>query len=104
MNGQEELAQAIASAERAVDLAQAVNRLKQNKDFMDVFHQKFVVDWALTQMSLVGTMSMDQRRGYVEQAMARGVFTDFIDDITESGRMALDGLAELKDERDEEGK
>jgi len=104
MAGQEELAQAIASAERAVELAQAVNRLKQNEDFMKVFHQKFIVDWALTQMNLVGTMNMDQRRGYLEQAMARGVFTDFVDDISESGRMAIDALSELKEDRDEEGK
>ena len=104
MNGQEELAQAINAAERSVAFGQAVNRLKQNEDFMLVFHQKFIVDWALTQMSLVGTMTMEQRRGYLEQAMARGVFTDFIDDVSESGRMATLALSELKEERDEEGK
>ena len=100
MNEQEQLAQAVAIAEQSVELAHAVNRLKTNEDFILVFQQRYVIDWALTQMGNIGTMNMDQRRNYLEQAMARGVFTDYIDDIVEGGRMAVEGLAEMKDEQE----
>lgn len=99
MDNQElDLAKAIEFAEKQVELAEAVQRLQSNPDWQLIIDKRYMDDWARTQVRNVGQYNQDQRRGFLEQAMARGIFDDFIYGVVEDGKAAKAALPELKAE------
>jgi hypothetical protein len=94
-NQGQELVEAKNYMESKVKLAEALQRLQANPDWQLVIDTHFIKDWALTQINNVGAYNQDQRRGYLEQAMARGIFNQEMYDIIEDGRMAKDALNEI---------
>jgi hypothetical protein len=97
-NQGQELVEAKGYLEKQVALAEALQRLQHNPDWKLLIEDVYVRDWALTQINNLAVYNQDQRRGYLEQAMARSVFNQFIYEISEGGKMAKEGLAEIKQE------
>jgi hypothetical protein len=97
-NQGQELVEAKNFMNHKIELAEALQRLQANPDWQLVIDTHFIKDWALTQINNVGVYNQDQRRGYLEQAMARGIFNQEMHDIIEDGRMAKQALAEIKNE------
>ena len=87
-NQEVDLAQAMQFVDAKIALAEAMQRLEKNPDFDLLFIKGFVEDWALTQIANVGVYNADQRRGYLEQSIARGTFSQYCYDIVEDGRSA----------------
>ena len=93
-----DLAKAIEFAEKQVGLAEAVQRLQSNPDWQLVIEKRYFDDWAKTQVRNIGSYNMEQRKGYLEQAIARGILDDFIWHILEDGKAAKEALPSLKEE------
>ena len=93
-----ELAAALDFVDSQIELAEALQRLKNNPDFKLVFEKRFVNDWALTQIANVGMYNMEARKGYLEQAIARGIFSAFMYEIEEDGKKAVEARRELSKE------
>ena len=99
MDNQEiDLAKAIEFAEKQVELAEAVQRLQNNPDWQLVIDKRYMDDWAKTQVRNVGQYGPEQRKGFLEQAISRGHFDDFIYGIIQDGMAAKEALPELKKE------
>ena len=79
-------------------LAEAMIRLQANPDFVKVFKEKFVKDFMLTQVYNLAAYNQQSRVQVHEQMIARSVFERFQDELLEDGKMAIEGLAELKSE------
>ena len=92
----QEQVEALNYLEKQVELAEALQRLRQNKDWQFLIEQVYVRDWALTQIENLAVYNQDQRRGYLEQAMARGIFNQFLYEIEEQGKIAKEAKAEIK--------
>jgi len=79
-----------------VALAEAMVRLQKNPDFIKVFNEKFVKDFALTQQYNLAVFD-PQTRGRVYEGMtARSHFQRFQDEIIEEGNKALNDKADLE--------
>jgi len=96
MNTNEDLALAIESTQKAIDLAEAVLRLQDNKDFQEVFREKYVKDYALTQIQNVCVYDQVALKGFVEESMARSHFVRFIDGLVDDGKQAVEAMHDLK--------
>jgi len=97
-NQSQELAEAMSYVDKQIEIAEALQRLRHNKDWQLLIEQVFIRDWALTQINNLAVYNQDQRRGYLEQAMARGIFNQFLHEVEEGGKMAKEAKAEIKKE------
>ena len=79
-------------------LAEAMIRLQANPDFVKVFNEKFVKDFMLTAGYNLVAFNQQSRVQVHEQMIARSVFQRFQDELLEDGKIAIDGIAELKSE------
>ena len=96
-----EAVQAIEFANAKVDLAKALQRLKDNPDWKLVIEKGYFDNWALTQIRNVGSYNAEQTKGYLEQAKARGILDDYLYTVEQEGNMAKDALPELHKEIEE---
>jgi len=95
-NQEVDLAKALEFVEAQVLLAEAMQRLKSNPDFQLVFEKKYVTDWSLTQTANFSRYNPEQRKGYMEQLIARSIFSDYVYEIEEDGRAAKAARAEIR--------
>ena len=100
-NQEVELAKAIEFAEKQVELAEALQRLQSNPDWQLVIEKRYFDDWAKTQVRNVGQYGPEQRKGFLEQAISRGHFDDYLYGIIQDGQVAKDTLPELRAAREE---
>jgi len=100
-NQEVDLAKALEFVEAQIALAEAIQRLKNNPDFKLVFEKRYVTDWSLTQTANFSSYNPEQRKGYMEQLLARSIFSDYIYEIEEDGRTAKDARVEIRNELDE---
>jgi len=88
-------AEQLAISAEDIALAEAIVRLKKNPDFVKVFNEKFVKDFALTQQYNLAVFD-PQTRGRVYEGMtARSHFQRFQDEIIEEGNKALNDKSDL---------
>jgi len=88
-------AEQLAIYKEDVELAEAMVRLQKNPDFIKVFNEKFVKDFALTQQYNLAVFD-PQTRGRVYEGMtARSHFQRFQDEIIEEGNKAINEKADL---------
>ena len=90
--------QALAFAQKKKEVAEALKRLRATEDWKLIIEKGYFEDWALTQIRNVGGYNQDQRRGYLEQSIARGILDDYLYAIEEEGKMASDVIPQLKEE------
>jgi hypothetical protein len=96
-----EAAKALEFAHAKVDIAKALQRLRNSSDWKLVVEKGYFDDWALTQIRNVGGYGPEQLKGYVEQAKARGIFDDYLYNIEQEGSMAKEALPSLIAETEE---
>ena len=101
-NQEVDLAKALEFAEAKVALAEAVQRLEQNKDFIAIIRDGFIKDFALTQVANCGTYDDTQTRGFVMGMKARGILDDYLYAMYQEGIMAKDSLSDIRAEMEEE--
>lgn len=94
----EDLASAIDNAQSHVDLGMAMKRLQENPDFKLVFESKFMDNWSGTQIRNCSVYDAEQRKGVLEQMVARSIHFQFIQEILEYGRAAKDVITELQED------
>jgi hypothetical protein len=94
----QELVEAMDYVDKKIAVAEALQRLMNNPDWQLVIDEVFVKNWALTQINNLAVYNQEQRRGYLEQAMARGVFNQFIYETVEDGKIAKTQKSELQQE------
>ena len=88
-------AEQLAIYKKDVELAEAMVRLQKNPDFIKVFNEKFVKDFALTQQYNLAVFD-PQTRGRVYEGMtARSHFQRFQDELIEEGNKAIREKADL---------
>jgi len=88
-------AEQLAIYKEDVELAEAMVRLQKNPDFIKVFTEKFVKDFALTQQYNLAVFD-PQTRGRVYEGMtARSHFQRFQDELIEEGNKAIREKADL---------
>ena len=99
MNDEIEMTEAeqLAIYAEDVELAEAMVRLQKNPDFVKVFNEKFVKDFALTQQYNLAVFD-PQTRGRVYEGMtARSHFQRFQDELIEEGNKALNERKDLEE-------
>ncbi len=99
MNDEIEMTEAeqLAIYAKDVELAEAMVRLQKNPDFVKVFNEKFVKDFALTQQYNLAVFD-PQTRGRVYEGMtARSHFQRFQDELIEEGNKALNERKDLEE-------
>lgn len=89
---------AIADLNKKIENAQAMKRLLANDDFIKLFENGFIRDWAITQTNNISVYKPEVRVRVLEQMLARSVFKNYCEEILEVGRLALDTMQQIKEE------
>ncbi len=86
-----------------IDQAEALQRLLENDDFVNIFQKGYIDAFAIT--NIYNSWSFDDatRRRFLEKTISRGHFTKYIDDILDDGRNAIMSInEETVNEQEEE--
>ena len=94
-NSEEE---AILGLQQLETNARAMIRLQEDQDFVRLFTQGFVTDWAITQTTNVATYAPERRIRVMEQMLGRSIFKQYCEDVIEKGRQARDTLRQIEEE------
>ncbi len=77
-----------------IDNAEAMNRLVANEDFTKLFSEIFINAFAITNTYNIGNYDDATRRRTMEKMIARSHFSNFIEDVIQSGRDAIISINE----------
>jgi len=83
--------------ELQVDNATAMKRLLENKDFKSLFQDIFIDSFAITNTYNMWSYDDAGRRRFLEKTLARSHFSNFIEQVLEDGRQAIDSIRADKD-------
>ena len=75
-----------------VENAEAMKRLIENDDFKKLFQEIFIDAFAITNTYNMWSYDDQARRRFLEKTLARSHFSNFIENILEDGRQAIDSL------------
>ena len=64
-------------------------------DYIAPFEERFIKDYALSQMANLADYSEATRKIVMERMVARSVFRNFIDDTIQQGMIAVDQLRQI---------
>ena len=81
-----------------VDLAHAVQRLQQNKDWKLIIDEGFFQAFAVTNIYNSWSFDTQARGRFLEKTISRGHLDKYLMDILEDGRSAMDSLREEQEE------
>jgi len=85
-----------------IDLAQAMRRIIETKDFEMLFNEQYLNAFAITNVHNAFAFDGDARRRFMEKTLARSYFSEFIITTIEDGNQASLSLANDDDENMEE--
>ena len=86
---------AIEKLENKRERAQMMGELLDNENFIALFEERFIKDYALSQMANLADYSEATRKIVMERMVARSVFRNFIDDTIQQGMIAVDQLRQI---------
>ena len=87
----------VAELQGIIELGAAVKRLKESADFKTIFQDILIEAFAVTTATNFGYFSADARRGSVEQMLARGIFSKFMDDLEYDSANAAEELVSMEE-------
>jgi len=87
--------EAIVDLESRIELAEKMKKLLANDDFQDIFEERFIKAWTITNTYKMAVYNDETRARVQEGMVARSHFTQFIESIIIDGNTAKKDLAEL---------
>lgn len=94
---EQEFEQAQELAQEAVNTGEKFQELLQNETFQELFQERFVNAFAVSAVSGLSQCSDAERQRVIQKMHARGVFTEFCQQIVEEHRHGIQTLTELKE-------
>jgi len=82
-------------------LGLAMKNLLVNPDFNLVFSDTFIDNWSLSQIHNLHSYDINKKQKYMENAMARSIFSQFIDEVIADGNRAAEAIRVMQTDLDE---
>ena len=79
-----------------IDLGKALKRLEGNEDFLLLFNDGYVINYAITQVTALAGAKPESRERILENMVARSHFIKYIDSVRTDASMAIEQQREIQ--------
>ena len=82
----------ILALQAQVERGEAMQRLFDNEDFVNIFQKHFIEAWGITNTMNIANYDQQTKQRTFEKMNARSVFATYCQDTIEEGNMAAEAL------------
>ena len=79
-----------------INLGKALKRLESNEDFLLLFNDGYVINYAITQVTALAGAKPESREKILENMIARSHFIKYIDSVRTDASMAVEQQREIQ--------